>query len=44
MHATVIQGVEMQRTCHLQLQVDAAGAIHVGGRAREIGRGTITLR
>lgn len=44
MHATVIQGVEMQRTCHLQLRVDAAGAIHVGGRAREIGRGTITLR
>ncbi|MYZ43189.1 PhzF family phenazine biosynthesis protein [Schauerella aestuarii] len=43
MHATVIQGVEMQRTCHLQLQVDQAGAIHVGGRAREIGRGTLTL-
>jgi len=43
LRATVVQGVEMQRTCHLQLYVDAGGAIHVGGRAREMGRGTIVL-
>jgi len=43
LRATVMQGVEMQRTCHLQLHVDEGGAIHVGGRVREMGRGTITL-
>jgi PhzF family phenazine biosynthesis protein len=37
------QGAAVGRPCHLSLQVDADGTIHVGGRVIEIGRGTLNL-
>jgi PhzF family phenazine biosynthesis protein len=37
------QGEAVERPCRLQLQVGTDGAIRVGGRVIEIGRGTITL-
>jgi PhzF family phenazine biosynthesis protein len=39
----VDQGAAVDRPCTLRLAVTAAGAIRVGGRVIEIGRGTITL-
>lgn len=37
------QGEAVDRPCRLRLAVDADGAIRVGGRVIEIGRGTVTL-
>ena len=37
------QGAAVGRPCHLTLQVDADGTIHVGGRVIEVGRGTLTI-
>jgi len=37
------QGEAVGRPCRLRLAVNAAGAIQVGGRVIEIGRGTVTL-
>lgn len=39
----VMQGELVERPCRLLLEVDADGAIQVGGRVIEIGRGTVTL-
>ena len=41
--ALIEQGAAVGRPCHLTLQVDADGTIHVGGRVIEIGRGTLTI-
>lgn len=40
---TIEQGEAVGRPCRLQLQVGRDGAIQVGGRVIEIGRGTVTL-
>lgn len=40
---TIAQGAQVGRPCHLALSVSNTGAIQVGGRVIEIGRGTITL-
>ncbi|MCY1230819.1 Trans-2,3-dihydro-3-hydroxyanthranilate isomerase [compost metagenome] len=37
------QGEAVGRPCRLRLSVDTGGAIRVGGRVLEIGRGTVTL-
>jgi len=37
------QGEAVNRPCRLRLSVTADGAIHVGGKVVEIGRGTVTL-
>ncbi|MBB2916194.1 PhzF family phenazine biosynthesis protein [Cupriavidus alkaliphilus] len=37
------QGEAVGRPCRLRLAVDAEGAIRVGGRVLEIGRGTVTV-
>ncbi len=39
----VDQGAAVDRPCTLRLAVTAAGAIRVGGRVIEIGRGTVAL-
>jgi trans-2,3-dihydro-3-hydroxyanthranilate isomerase len=40
---TLEQGEHVGRRCILKLNVDADGAIRVGGRVIELGRGTVTL-
>lgn len=40
---TVDQGEAVDRPCRLRLDVSTDGAIRVGGRVIEIGRGTVTL-
>ncbi|HEX7640922.1 MAG TPA: PhzF family phenazine biosynthesis protein [Burkholderiaceae bacterium] len=39
----VAQGVEIDRPCHILLDVSAQGLIHIGGRVVELGRGHIDL-
>lgn len=40
---TLQQGSQVDRLCVLTLDIDSAGAIHVGGRVIELGRGDIYL-
>ncbi|SPR97817.1 PhzF family phenazine biosynthesis protein [Cupriavidus taiwanensis] len=40
---SIDQGEAVGRPCRLRLAVDAGGAIRVGGRVLEIGRGTVTV-
>ncbi len=40
---TLQQGAQVGRPCVLTLDIDSAGAIHVGGRVIELGRGDIYL-
>lgn len=39
----IVQGLALQRACHLRLQVNQAGQIFVGGRVLELGRGYLDL-
>ena len=39
----ITQGEAVGRPCHLQLDISAEGAIHVGGRVIQIGAGSIDL-
>lgn len=42
-HYAIDQGAAVDRPSRLRLAVDAEGAIQVGGRVIEIGRGTVTI-
>lgn len=42
-HFEVDQGEFVDRRCRLDLDVSTEGAIRVGGRVIELGRGTVTI-